>query len=182
MLLALLILVVGRLGGPVGGPAVLLELDGAVRGGARPRLSFEGALFSSGVPARKLGGGIKDGGGALLLSGGGGVPIDAGGGGVPLTDRGPARGGGGVAVLGAVFSAPGFLLTQRLRSGSYTKLLASPSLALMGLLVARSGGGDSAFLPPNHPEKPQLFLVEAWAAARFAIKGVSTLSTERGFS
>lgn len=174
--------VVGRLGGAVGGPAALFaELERAVRGGAaRPRLSFEGALFSSGVPARKPDGGMKDGGGALLLNGGGGVLVDIGGG-VPLTDLGPARGGGGVAVLGAVFSAPGFLLTHRFRSGSYTKLLASPNLALMGLFGAdMSGGGDSVFLPPpNHPEKPQLFLGVACTAARFAMMCKSKMKIGR---
>lgn len=159
MLLALLMLVAGLLGGALGGPPMLvLEADRIIGGGAI-RDSVEGLLDSSGVADRILGG-IR-GGGALLLvvNGGGGVPM--GGGGVPDTDRGPALGGGGVAVLGAVFSAPGFLLIHRFRSGSYTKLLASPSLARIGLPGDddSAGEGDSAFFPPpHHPEKPQPFL------------------------
>jgi hypothetical protein len=116
MLLALLILVVGRLGGALA--LLVLETDRVMTGGARPRLrlSEDDAFVSSGVPARTFGG--ISGGGALLLEikGGGGVPV--GGGGVPETERGPALGGGGVAVLAGVFSAPGFLLIHRLRSGS----------------------------------------------------------------
>lgn len=70
-----------------------------------------------------------------------------------------ALGGGGVAVLAGTISAPGFLLTHRFKSGSYTKLLASPSFARIGLPGdwSPAGGGVSAFLP-NHPEKPQPFL------------------------
>jgi hypothetical protein len=114
MLLALLMLVVGRLGGALA--LLVLETDRVMAGGARPRLSEDDAFVSSGVPARTFGG--INGGGALLLEikGGGGVPV--GGGGVPETERGPALGGGGVAVLAGVFSAPGFLLIHRLRSGS----------------------------------------------------------------
>jgi len=114
MLLALLMLVVGLLGGALA--LLVLETDRAIAGGARPRLSVDACFISSGVPARTFGG--MSGGGALLLviKGGGGVPV--GGGGVPDTDRGPALGGGGVAVLAGVFSAPGFLLTHRFRSGS----------------------------------------------------------------
>lgn len=95
------------------------------------------------------------------------------GGGVPLTERGPAaRGGGGVAFLISTFSAPGFLLTHRPRSGSYTKLLCSPSLALMGFpLDEESPMLPSPFLePPNQPPKPHPFLVlAAAAAARLAV-------------
>jgi hypothetical protein len=120
MLLALLMLVVGRLGGalggPLGGPVVLSldtdrDMDGA-RG--TPRLSCEGAFAR---PNRGSGVGIERGGGAELAIGGGGV-LGAPGGGVPLTERGAALGGGGVAVFASTTSAPGFLLTQRLRSGS----------------------------------------------------------------
>lgn len=59
----------------------------------------------------------RGGGMPPLIAGGGGV-ADEGGGGVPETDRGPALGGGGVAVLASTFSAPGFLLIHRLSSGS----------------------------------------------------------------
>jgi hypothetical protein len=126
MLLALLMLVVGRLGGALGGPPpVMLAPDadrdmGGARGGS-PRLSVEGAALSSGVP-----GGGTDLGGPVMLppdtdleasrDGGGGVP-DIGGG-VAVAARGPPLGGGGVAFLASTFSAPGFLLTQRFRSGS----------------------------------------------------------------
>lgn len=48
---------------------------------------------------------------------GGGVP-GAAGGGVPLRVRGAPRGGGGAAFLVSTFSAPGFLLIQRFKSGS----------------------------------------------------------------
>lgn len=119
MLLALLMLVVGLLGGALGGPpaALLFETFETERimVGA-PRLSIEALLESSGVPARILGGIMGGGALWLVVSGGGGVPM--GGGGVPETERGPALGGGGVAVFAGVFSAPGFLLTHRLSSGS----------------------------------------------------------------
>lgn len=153
MLLALLMLVVGRLGGPL----LVLETDRSIGGGAR--LSVEAVLVRSGVPARTLGG-MSGGGALLLVTSGGGVP--GGGGGVPVIDRGPPRGGGGVAVFAGVFSAPGFLLTHRLSSGSYTKLLASPSLARMGFPGDDSPGAGASraafLLPPNHPPKPQPFL------------------------
>jgi hypothetical protein len=163
MLLALLMLVLGLLGGPPGGAPVPLmpETERAIRGGgALERPSMEGAVLRPGVDR-----GMPAAGGGTLVRppGGGGVPI--GGGGVPA---GPARGGGGVAVLGSGFSAPGFLLTHRLRSGSYTKLLASPSLALIGLFGALSARLASPFLPPNQPPKPQPFFTACWAAARCA--------------
>lgn len=61
------------------------------------------------------------------------VPDAGGGEGVFVWDRGADLGGGGVAVFAWFCSAPAFLLTQRFSSGSYTKLLASPSFALIGL-------------------------------------------------
>lgn len=172
MLLALLILVVGRLGGALPPPAALAPEADRDMGGANwgsLRLSMDGSLVSSGVA---LGGGTDLGGGILPpetdldANGGGGVP-DAGGG-VPVIDRGPALGGGGVAVLASTFSAPGFLLTQRLRSGSYTKLLCSPRFALTALGPSAPGFGDSARFP-NQPPKPQPFLPACCSAARFAI-------------
>jgi hypothetical protein len=113
MLLALLILVVGRLGGWLGGPpggpvALVLDTERAM-GTAPPMLSIEG-LFSS--PGIERGGGMPP-----IAIGGGGVPLDMGGG-VPEADLGPALGGGGVADLASTFSAPGFLLIHRLSSGS----------------------------------------------------------------
>lgn len=55
--------------------------------------------------------------------------------GAPLTLRGgPALGGGGVADgPSCAPSLPAFLLTHLFSSGSYTKLLSSPSFALIGL-------------------------------------------------
>lgn len=114
MLLALLMLVAGLLGGPLGGSPEL-EAERLIGWAAvRPRLSWDGFDARVGIdrngPAR---------GGALERSkDGGGVEDDDGGGGVPLADQGAALGGGGVAFLISVFSAPGFLLIQRLRSGS----------------------------------------------------------------
>lgn len=102
-----------------------------------------------------IGGGVgREGGGPMIPIGGADVVLIGG----VLA----ARGGGGVAVLLGVFSAPGFLLIQRFRSGSYTKLLASPNLALIGLL----GSSASSFLlPPNHPPKPQPPFFAAFASA-----------------
>lgn len=91
-----------------------------------------------------------------------------GGGGVELADRGgPALGGGGVGFFASVFSAPAFLLTHRLSSGSYTKLLCSPRFALMGLFE----DSPLSFLPPPspgiQPVRLQPFLVD-FSAACFA--------------
>lgn len=123
MLLALLMLVVGLLGGALpGAPMLPLDTERAIMSGGgadRPMLSMEGALLSSGVAARKCIGMAAGGGGTLLLRvmGGGGVAV--GGGGVAAeTERVILLGGGGVAVFAGVFSAPDFLLTHRLRSGS----------------------------------------------------------------
>jgi hypothetical protein len=167
MLLALLMLVVGRLGGLLV-PEADRDMGGANTGSLR--LSMDGSLVSSGVA---LGGGTDLGGGMLppetdlAASGGGGVP--EGGGGVPAIDRGPALGGGGVAVLASTFSAPGFLLIQRLSSGSYTKLLCSPKFALTALGASGPPGlGDSARFA-NQPPKPQPFLPACCSAARFAV-------------
>lgn len=159
MLLALLMLVAGLLGGPLGGPAALvLEAERAIGTADTPKLSCEGGFESSGVALRDPARASMGGGALLLLIKGGGIPAD--GGGVLVTDRG-AFGGGGVAVLASTFSAPGFLLIHRFSSGSYTKLLASPSFARIGLLGDSDGDGDSGFLePPNQPEKPHPFFAD----------------------
>ena len=109
----MLMLVVGRLGGLLGGPPsgpVMLVLDAErAIGGAPPTLSIDGDFSKVGTDR---GGGIE------VDIGGGGVPVEDGGGGVPAAERGPPFGGGGVAPLASTFSAPGFLLIHRLRSGS----------------------------------------------------------------
>lgn len=119
MLLALLREVAGRLGGAIVRPSplallmalmLLMLLTLRPMGGAPPmagpgmcRLSLDICCLS---PLTLLMGGPLE---------GGGVPLPIGGG-VPLRDA--ARGGGGVALLAGVMSAPAFLFTQRLASGS----------------------------------------------------------------
>lgn len=117
MLLALLMLVGGRLGGPLGMLAALV-LDTVLAIGALAGPSASGWTFerSDGAGLNRRGGPP---GGALARPLSVGVaPSAGGGGGVPETDRGIDFGGGGVAFLVSVASAPAFLLTQRLRSGS----------------------------------------------------------------
>lgn len=156
-------LVVGLLDGLLS--VLALDMDRNM-GGAPPRLSCDGALLRTAGGANEP---KEDEGGRLdRPCGGGGVC-----GGVPLADRGlpSALGGGGVAAFASTCSAPGFLLTHRLSSGSYTKLLASPSLALMGLPGDDASPGlPISFLPPplNQPDKPQPFLACCAAAARLA--------------
>ena len=116
MLLALLMLVPGRDGGPEasGGRA-------SVGGLAAPSLSdgTPGVLARDGMP---IGGGIDEllggieVGGRRPVEGGpiGGVPPDA----LLAAAGGPPRGGGGVAAGLAVSVAPAFLLTHFLSSGS----------------------------------------------------------------
>jgi hypothetical protein len=108
MLLALLIPVPGLLGGPV--PMLpldtlrLIALEAAGPGGAE----------AGGAGASKEAEGTR---GGVFRRGADVGPASGPG---PLTVRGGAadRGGGGVAVGVGVFSAPAFLLTQRLRLGS----------------------------------------------------------------
>src|SRR5690606_5488910 len=110
MLLALLMLVAGLLGGPLGGPPTLWFETDRIMGGGTPSPAGSG-----GAPV--LGGPL----GAVAVRGGpleGGVPGAIPGGGVELADRGGPLGGGGVAFLASGVSAPAFLLTQRLSSGS----------------------------------------------------------------
>jgi hypothetical protein len=120
MELALLMLVPGRLGGPVGGPALpllalLLIAGGAPNppppsgGGALPLISCEAPSIPDDLDAARCGG----------PEGGRGADVKFAPGG-PLTARGGpvALGGGGVAVGVGVFSAPAFLLIHRFCSGS----------------------------------------------------------------
>ena len=95
-----------------------------------------------------------------------------GGGGVELADRGgPPFGGGGVGFFASVFSAPAFLLIHRLSSGSYTKLLCSPRLALIGLFAGSAVSFLEAPNPPGiQPARLQPFFA-FFSAACFAIVG-----------
>lgn len=119
MLLALLMLVVGLLGGPLGGPPALwFETDLAI-GVGMPRPSWLDRVDSP-TPVAVPGRGGPPGGADARprpLSGGG-VPASVRGGGVELAERGGPLGGGGAAFLASVFSAPAFLLIHRLSSGS----------------------------------------------------------------
>jgi hypothetical protein len=121
MLLALLMLVPGRLGGPDGPPrlpfdTVLLIVGGKARSDAGGALPVRSLFASKPGPERLL-----DGGGPAADIGRG-AEVGPGGpdGGAPETARrGPvAFGGGGVAAATGVSSAPAFLLTHRFRSGS----------------------------------------------------------------
>jgi hypothetical protein len=111
MLLALLMLVVGLLEGLLS--LLAPDMDRSIGGALR--LSCDVALLSTGGGARvpKL---EEDGGRLDRPAAGGGVNCLSGG--VPPTDRGLALGGGGVAAFASTCSAPGFLLTHRLSSGS----------------------------------------------------------------
>jgi hypothetical protein len=91
---------------------------------------------------------------------------------------GPLLGGGGVALLAVASCAPPFLLIHFFRSGSYTKLFSSPSLALIGLLGAEERSPDS-FLPPNQPPNQPPFFAAAeslsrWASASAALRKASS--------
>lgn len=121
ILLALLMLVPGRLGGPDGPPTLpfdtLLLIVGGTEssdaGGALPVRS----LFASGPGPDRL----LDGGGPAADIGRGAEvgPCGPDRGALETVRRGPvALGGGGVAAATGVSSAPAFLLTHRLRSGS----------------------------------------------------------------
>jgi hypothetical protein len=121
ILLALLMLVPGRLGGPLPATPLLELLD--IFGGIK--LDTGGVGFAS--PSKNAAGG-----GCMPLSLTALCPIPGGGplivfgalvcpplpGGPELVLGGPALGGGGVADLASVCSAPAFLLTHRFRSGS----------------------------------------------------------------
>jgi len=112
----LLMLVPGRLGGPVGGPALpLLALLLIARAGGAPNppppiggdifspMSCDAPSISDDLDAVRCGGPDERRGAEVKFAPGG-----------PLTARGgPALGGGGVADGVGVFSAPAFLLIQR---------------------------------------------------------------------
>lgn len=105
MLLALLILVAGLLGGADGGPILALDAVRSIGGAAEPGIVGEPELGGGKDTVRGFGGGISP-----PAPGGGGVPDE---GGMADAERGIARGGGGVAAVGAWFSAPAALFIQR---------------------------------------------------------------------
>lgn len=110
--------VLGRLGGPelaalLGGPGLGVPLPGGAIGGVKPTLVGGGA--------DELGSGALNSVDGPVLGPGGALPLGVG-----------ARLGGGAGFPATGDSAPAFLLTHRLRSGSYTKAFSSPSLALIG--------------------------------------------------
>jgi hypothetical protein len=88
--------------------------------------------------------------------------------GEPLTLRGgPALGGGGVADGPSwAPSFPAFLLTHLFNSGSYTKLLSSPNLALIGLFGCVPSIAASFF--ENQPLSPHPFFAGAEEASFLA--------------
>lgn len=114
MLLALLMLVAGRLGGAEDGPPgpagpilLAVETERNIGGGTEPAGPGTG-----GDAPPSVGTGVEP------VRGGGAEAEAPGGGGVPDGGRGVPLGGGGVAVLGALSSAPAALLTHRFWSGS----------------------------------------------------------------
>ncbi len=89
--------------------------------------------------------------------------------GEPLTLRGgPALGGGGVADGPCALSFPAFLFTHLFKSGSYTKLLSSPNLALIGLLGCAPSIAASFF--ENQPPSPHPFFAGAEEASFLAMR------------
>jgi hypothetical protein len=178
MLLALLRLVAGRLGGLKGASLPLLCVLACLIIIGGPPLPPGGAKLSALWLETKLlllrdtGGPI---GGAAIDPMGGALPGGPpGGGGVPLPLREAARGGGGVADLAGVSSAPAFLLTHRLSSGSKTKLLASPRLARTAFGASPGIGFSFAgLLPLNQPAENQPFFCALAASARLAALSVS---------
>lgn len=153
ILLALLMLVGGLLGGPepkVGTPAT--SPGGPARSAGVPALL--GGPDTNGPPFGAIEALAALGAGAPMapiprLLGGPDAARNPLGGGVPRPS-GPF-GGGGVGAAVASCSAPAFLLTHFLRSGSYTNEFSSPSLALIGPVW----GAFGSFLPnqpPNHED------------------------------
>jgi hypothetical protein len=170
ILLALLILVVGRLGGPLGGPVALpLDMDlliGVAIGGGTAR---EGGPSNCPDVVLVAMAETDRCGGALAPMG---LGVDVGSmAGEPLTLRGgPALGGGGVADgPSCAPSLPAFLLTHLFKSGSYTKLLSSPNLALIGLFGCAPSIAASFF--ENQPLSPHPFFTGAEEASFLATHG-----------
>lgn len=167
MLLALLILVPGRLGGPDPGPTLPFDTERLIAGGAARPLIAGGAEAGGALDPEKGASEIaEDTREDIPMRG-----AEVGPGGcAPLTDRGgpAALGGGGVAVGVGVLSAPPFLLIQRFNSGSYTKEDSSPNFARMGLFGDAAASVGSFFAPPNQPPRPQPFFAGAASFGRAA--------------
>ena len=170
ILLALLILVVGRLGGPLGGPVALpLDMDLLIE------VAIGGGTAREGGPSNcpdvvLVAMAETDRCGGALPPMGLGADVDPMAG-EPLTLRGgPALGGGGVADgPSCAPSLPAFLLTHLPKSGSYTKLLSSPNLALIGLFGCAPSIAASLF--ENQPPSPHPFFAGAEEASFLAICG-----------
>jgi hypothetical protein len=114
MLLALLILVAGRLGGAeAGGPPVIPPSGGGAEADGKPVCGVAGDAVSEGGPEGGPLAGVK------VRDGGPDIGGPAGGAAAPLALLlGGPLGGGGVAADGVAASAPPFLLIHFLRSGS----------------------------------------------------------------
>lgn len=164
-------LVVGRLGGPLGGPVALpLDMDlliGVAIDGGTARVG--GPSDCPNVVLVAMADTARCGGALPLMALGADVGSIAG---EPLTLRGgPALGGGGVADgPSCVPSLPAFLLTHLFNSGSYTKLLSSPNLALIGLFGCVASIAASFF--ENQPPSPHPFFAGAEASFLAASESV----------
>lgn len=113
ILLALLMLVAGRLGGPdKGGPPARPPIGGGAEAEGKPVCGVAGDALTDGVPEGGPLAGVK------VRKGGPDMGGPAGGAVAALTFLLGPLGGGGVAADGAAASAPPFLLTHFLRSGS----------------------------------------------------------------
>lgn len=159
----------GRLGGPLGGPVALpLDMDlligvaiegGTARAGGAP--DCPNVVLVAMADTARCGGALP------LMALGADVGSIAG---EPLTLRGgPALGGGAVADgPSCASSLPAFLLTHLFNSGSYTKLLSSPNLALIGLFGCAASISASFF--PNQPPSPHPFFAGAEEASFLATR------------
>jgi len=160
-------LVVGLLGGPLGGPVALpLDMDLLIG------VAIEGGTARAGGPSDcpnvvlvAIADTARCGGALPLMALGADVVSIAG---EPLTLRGgPAFGGGGVTEdPSCAPSLPAFLLTHLFNSGSYTKLLSSPSFALIGLFGCIPSFAASFF--ENQPPSPHPFFAGAGEASFLA--------------
>lgn len=117
ILLALLMLVAGRLGGPdAGGPPARPPIGGGAEAEGKPVCGVAGdAVIDDGPEGGPEGDPLA---GVKVREGGPDIGGPAGGAVAALTFLLGPLGGGGVAAVGVAASAPPFLLTHFLRSGS----------------------------------------------------------------